>query len=244
MVLLHVIIFHLSFTIFCIEVEILEDRTLWIRRLNMVRSAYKAARVSLDSILKNIQDLHQEYDSALLKMKELHQESDNGCQQTAKAQKVLSALMKESGRWEECANKFWAKIENVVGDVLLSAAHVAYSGAMTWEARRTFQESWMKVLDQVTKRAHPQCSVHSRTKVKSFNMEHKCAIERSQLHFPTSQLMRIKSNSRIRAVVVINSSKNKQSKTSPSSSGFPTLHVMRVSTVDPELLILDHFRKT
>lgn len=109
----------------------------------------KAARVRLDSILKNIQDLHQEYDNALLKMEQLHQESDNGSQQTTKAEKALSTLMKESGRWEECANRFGAKIENVVGDVLLSAAHVAYSGAMAWEARRSCQESWIRVLDQV-----------------------------------------------------------------------------------------------
>ena len=58
-----------------------------------------------------------------------------------RAGKLMSALGDEQVRWEESVANFQAQIGNVVGDVLVAAACVAYFGAFTSNYR---QEVGMK----------------------------------------------------------------------------------------------------
>ncbi|GMH41196.1 hypothetical protein BSKO_09106 [Bryopsis sp. KO-2023] len=108
----------------------------------------KAAREKLDAILGSVKDLRLQYQNAIDKTAQLHSESEEGIRKAAKAQKVLSALMKESGRWEERAGYFESKINNVLGDVLISSAHVAYSGALSFKSRQECESGWIEVLGQ------------------------------------------------------------------------------------------------
>lgn len=64
-----------------------------------------------------------------------------------RAGKLTAALGDEQVRWEESIQKFDEEISNVIGNVFIAAACVAYYGAFTAQYRKlvsklTFWEEW------------------------------------------------------------------------------------------------------
>ena len=53
-----------------------------------------------------------------------------------RAGKLTAALGDEQVRWQESITLFEQEINNVVGNVFIAAACVAYSGAFTWHYRQ------------------------------------------------------------------------------------------------------------
>ena len=59
-----------------------------------------------------------------------------------RAGKLTTALMSEKSRWEESIKMYDVQIGNVIGDVFISAACIAYFGAFTSTYRNALMNSW------------------------------------------------------------------------------------------------------
>ena len=60
--------------------------------------------------------------------------------------KLLDSLASERSRWEDGSRSFETQIGTIVGDVLVAAAFLAYSGLYDQQYRRTMMEDWLEQL--------------------------------------------------------------------------------------------------
>lgn len=70
------------------------------------------------------------------KKKELEDNIDLCSQKLDRAEKLIGGLGGEKSRWSQTAKDLQSTLDNVVGDVLLSAGVVAYLGAFTVSYRQ------------------------------------------------------------------------------------------------------------
>ncbi|XP_054472107.1 dynein axonemal heavy chain 1 [Anoplopoma fimbria] len=87
--------------------------------------------------------LQAKYQDCLAKKDEL----DNKCQlceaRLVRADKLIGGLADEKVRWKETVQHLDYMVNNVAGDVLLSAGYVAYLGPFTGEYRAAMAEEWL-----------------------------------------------------------------------------------------------------
>ncbi|XP_063071051.1 dynein axonemal heavy chain 1 [Engraulis encrasicolus] len=102
------------------------------------------ARDKLTMVEEGIATLQAKYSDCLAKRDEL----DSKCQLCEKrlirADKLIGGLADEKVRWKETVQNLEYMVDNVAGDVLLSAAYVAYLGPFTGEYRASMSEEWLE----------------------------------------------------------------------------------------------------
>lgn len=88
---------------------------------------------------KDLAILVEKYDKAK-KEKDAAVNEANRCQNKLNlAQRLVSALSSEKGRWSDSIDMLSNQIENIVGDVLLASGFISYTGPFT----KTFREQIM-----------------------------------------------------------------------------------------------------
>ncbi|XP_031423008.1 dynein axonemal heavy chain 1 [Clupea harengus] len=102
------------------------------------------AREKLGNVEEGIATLQAKYSDCLAKRDEL----DSKCQlcekRLVRADKLIGGLAGEKVRWKETVQHLEYMVTNVAGDVLLSAAYVAYLGPFTGEYRADMAEEWLR----------------------------------------------------------------------------------------------------
>ena len=83
-----------------------------------------------------LQALSDEFEAMTQKKKELEENIDVCSKKLDRAEKLIGGLGGEKERWTENSRVLGEKYFNVTGDVLLSAAVVAYLGAFTVNFRQ------------------------------------------------------------------------------------------------------------
>jgi len=86
-----------------------------------------------------LQALSDEFEAMTQKKKELEENIDVCSKKLDRAEKLIGGLGGEKERWTVNARELGEKYFNITGDVLLSAAVVAYLGAFTVNFRQVSQ---------------------------------------------------------------------------------------------------------
>ncbi|CAL1548311.1 unnamed protein product, partial [Lymnaea stagnalis] len=85
----------------------------------------------LADVEKQIKSLQAIFDKSLAEKKSLERNMAVTAARLKRSSKLTTALSDEQIRWEESVANFDLQLNNVVGDVFISAACVAYYGAFT-----------------------------------------------------------------------------------------------------------------
>ncbi|KAI8732889.1 dynein heavy chain 6, axonemal isoform X4 [Biomphalaria glabrata] len=108
--------------------------------LNEVLSVLKAKQDQLAEVEKQIKNLQAVFD------KSMERNMAVTAARLKRSSKLTTALADEQVRWEESVANFDVQLKNVVGDVFIAAACVAYYGAFTSTYRQKLVEGWTKRL--------------------------------------------------------------------------------------------------
>lgn len=104
----------------------------------------KKAQNDLNVVEKKIQSLQKVYEHTLQEKQDLEDSMELTAARLRRAGKLTSALANEQVRWAESIAKFDADTENLLGDVFVGAACVAYFGAFSHNYRQTLMKDWVK----------------------------------------------------------------------------------------------------
>ncbi|KAI8732070.1 dynein heavy chain 6, axonemal isoform X3, partial [Biomphalaria glabrata] len=114
--------------------------------LNEVLSVLKAKQDQLAEVEKQIKNLQAVFDKSMAEKKSLERNMAVTAARLKRSSKLTTALADEQVRWEESVAIFDVQLKNVVGDVFIAAACVAYYGAFTSTYRQKLVEGWTKRL--------------------------------------------------------------------------------------------------
>lgn len=119
--------------------QILEkaNRTLQEKEdeLNIVKGAVLRLKKETDEMLQKRMDLE--------KLKELTEA------RLLRAKKLITLTADEAKRWAETVTTLGAEIENLVGDVFLSAAAISYNGPFTGPYRAELVSKWISKVTEL-----------------------------------------------------------------------------------------------
>uniref|UniRef100_A0A3Q3ICB6 AAA+ ATPase domain-containing protein n=1 Tax=Monopterus albus TaxID=43700 RepID=A0A3Q3ICB6_MONAL len=140
---------------------------MWVRAIDLYSRANKEvapkkekhakAKENLDKTLADLKEQQQKLQEVERKIKVLKEQHENSLNEKetlvktialtrarmARAGKLTSALGDEQVRWQESVARFEQEIVNIVGNVFIAAACVAYYGAFTFHYRQLLIEQWI-----------------------------------------------------------------------------------------------------
>ncbi|PAA63386.1 hypothetical protein BOX15_Mlig017039g2 [Macrostomum lignano] len=117
-----------------------------------------AKRAELKEVQDKLQALYDELEENQNKKKELEDQIDLCEKKLVRAEKLIGGLGGEKDRWTAAAEMLGERYHNIIGDVLLSSAVVAYLGAFTVDYRNSVIDEW----HQLCKEKQIPCSASFR----------------------------------------------------------------------------------
>ncbi|KAI9224346.1 dynein heavy chain and region D6 of dynein motor-domain-containing protein [Blastocladiella britannica] len=133
------------------------EKYYWVSRsIEPKRARLKEAQDSLEVTLKtvaelrqklkeaevNINEMEKKYLESVAKKEELGRKVAECNVKLSRAGKLISGLGSERIRWSASVENFDIQLQNIVGDVLLSAGTIAYLGPFTTEFRQLLLKEW------------------------------------------------------------------------------------------------------
>ncbi|XP_058967936.2 dynein axonemal heavy chain 6 [Pocillopora verrucosa] len=112
--------------------------------LDAVMATLKEKQDSLAAVEEKIAELQAAYDNSIAEKETLTKNIAQTAARLKRASKLTTALGDEQGRWTENVAAFELEIGNVVGNVFVAAACVAYFGAFTSLYRQELISSWIQ----------------------------------------------------------------------------------------------------
>lgn len=107
------------------------------------------AKEKLHAVESKLAELDDKFREADRKRQDLENQANTCKIHLERAGKLIGGLGGEKIRWQQFVDRFTEDLKNVVGDVLLSSAVVAYQGAFTPSYRKILFEKWELCLNQV-----------------------------------------------------------------------------------------------
>jgi dynein heavy chain len=104
-----------------------------------------AKKAELQEILDKLQTLNDSFAEKSREKKRLEDEIDNCEKKLVRAEQLIGGLGGEKDRWSENASNLHKSLGNVVGDVLLGSACIAYLGYFSTEFRNEILHNWNKL---------------------------------------------------------------------------------------------------
>ncbi|XP_030840434.1 dynein heavy chain 1, axonemal isoform X1 [Strongylocentrotus purpuratus] len=101
-----------------------------------------AAKANLREVEEGIATLKAKYEDTVAKKEELENKCDLCKARLVRADKLIGGLADEKGRWQESVDFLEKVINQITGDVLISAGYIAYLGPFTGEYRASLSEEW------------------------------------------------------------------------------------------------------
>ncbi|KAM7079135.1 dynein axonemal heavy chain 6 [Molossus nigricans] len=112
--------------------------------LDVTMATLKEKRALLKQVEDQIQALEDEYKKSVNEKESLAKTMALTKARLSRAGKLTAALGDEQVRWEETIQKFNEEIPNIIGNVFIAAACVAYHGAFTAHYRQLLIECWIQ----------------------------------------------------------------------------------------------------
>ncbi|MEJ1286615.1 hypothetical protein NN561_017623 [Cricetulus griseus] len=142
----------------CMWVRAMDLYSRVVKEVEPKRQKLRAAQAELDitmatlkekqALLKQVEDqiktLQDEYDKGVNEKESLARNMALTKARLVRAGKLTAALGDEQVRWEESIEKFQEELANIIGNVFIAAACVAYYGAFTAQYRQLLIECWIE----------------------------------------------------------------------------------------------------
>jgi dynein heavy chain 1 len=122
------------------EVAQLEEQAL------ETRASAKAIENTITALEASIATYKKEYADLISETQAIKQEMSRVQFKVDRSVKLLDSLSSERTRWEEGSKSFEVQISTLVGDVLVAAAFLAYSGLYDQQFRKAMMEDWLHQL--------------------------------------------------------------------------------------------------
>lgn len=122
------------------EVAQLEDQAL------QTQAEAKAVEQTIDSLEGRIATYKAEYATLIAETEAIKAEMLRVQSKVDRSVKLLDSLSSERTRWEEGSKSFETQISTLVGDVLIAAAFLAYSGLYDQTFRKSMLDDWLHQL--------------------------------------------------------------------------------------------------
>uniref|UniRef100_A0A8C4W521 Dynein axonemal heavy chain 1 n=1 Tax=Gopherus evgoodei TaxID=1825980 RepID=A0A8C4W521_9SAUR len=116
--------------------------------LQVTQKILDEAKDRLREVEDGIATLQAKYRSCIAKKEELEMKCELCEQRLGRADKLINGLADEKVRWQDTVQNLDYMINNVAGDVLISAGFVAYLGPFTGQYRTALCEDWLKKLEE------------------------------------------------------------------------------------------------
>ncbi|XP_021113900.1 dynein heavy chain 6, axonemal [Heterocephalus glaber] len=157
----------------CMWVRAMDLYSRVLKEVEPKRQKLRAAQAELDitmatlrekqALLKQVEDqiqaLQDEYDKGVNEKESLAKTMALTKARLMRAGKLTAALGDEQVRWEESIQKFEEEISNIIGNVFIAAACVAYYGAFTAQYRQLLIECWIEYCQQLEVPINPSFSL-------------------------------------------------------------------------------------
>ncbi|XP_036367019.1 dynein heavy chain 1, axonemal-like isoform X1 [Octopus sinensis] len=108
-----------------------------------------AAKQRLQAVQDGIESLQAKYDDTMRKKKDLEEKCEQCQARLVRADKLIGGLADEKNRWKASALRYEKIQDNMVGDVMVSAAYIAYLGTFTGEYRAAMYSSWIQKMHEL-----------------------------------------------------------------------------------------------
>ncbi|KXZ54227.1 hypothetical protein GPECTOR_5g319 [Gonium pectorale] len=128
-------------------------------QLSATMEALRAAQSKLHSVEDKIAALEMQYEEATAKKASLAQQVLRCTVQLQRADKLIGGLGGERVRWQATVDQLTHDLVNVVGDVVVSAATIAYSGPFTPLYRAGLVAEWSGFLREAGVPATPNATM-------------------------------------------------------------------------------------
>ncbi|KAI4149876.1 MAG: hypothetical protein L6R39_002408 [Caloplaca ligustica] len=119
------------------EAEQLEDRAL------QTKAEAQAIEKQITSLEESIARYKTEYASLISETQAIKTEMSRVEFKVDRSVKLLDSLSSERTRWEQGSRSFETQISTLVGDVLVAAASLAYSGLFDQQFRKAMTDDWL-----------------------------------------------------------------------------------------------------
>ncbi|CAK8691447.1 unnamed protein product [Clavelina lepadiformis] len=117
--------------------------------LDVTMASLKEKQDKLKAVESQIAELQATYDESVEEKDRLMKTMSLTAARMKRAGKLTAALGDEQVRWQEKVEDYEQQIGNVVGDVFIAAACVAYYGAFTSTYRELLVEGWTKTCKEL-----------------------------------------------------------------------------------------------
>lgn len=114
------------------------------KELDLVVSKLREKQAALKAVEDKINELQATYNKSVSEKKALEHNLALTAARLKRAGKLTTALASEQQRWKDSITAYDEQLGNVVGDVFIAAACVAYYGAFTTEYRADLVQVWVE----------------------------------------------------------------------------------------------------
>ena len=125
-----------------VEADQLEEQAL------QTRAEAKAIENTIVSLENSIATYKSEYAALISETQSIKSEMSRVENKVNRSVKLLDSLSAERTRWESGSKSFETQISTIVGDVLVAAAFLAYSGLYDQQLRKAMVDDWLHQLAQ------------------------------------------------------------------------------------------------
>ncbi|KAI9842610.1 MAG: hypothetical protein M1837_007048 [Sclerophora amabilis] len=122
------------------EVGQLEEQAL------QTKAEAQAIEGNIKSLERSITTYKTEYATLISETQAIKTEMSKVQFKVDRSVRLLDSLSSERSRWEEGSKSFETQISTLIGDVLVAAAFLAYSGLYDQQYRRALMEDWLNQL--------------------------------------------------------------------------------------------------
>ena len=101
-------------------------------------------QAQLKEVQDMVSDLKRNLDNSIRRSELLRQQQETAKIQLVRAEKLVGGLASEAERWKTNAAKLQEDLNNLIGNIVLAAASIAYLGPITYNYRQLMLNSWIK----------------------------------------------------------------------------------------------------
>ena len=91
-----------------------------------------------------VQDLEKKFEMSVKKAEVLKMQKNTAELQLSRAEKLVSGLAGEAERWKVSEAQLKDDFKNITGNMLISAASIAYLGPFIFSYRKDMMKDWVK----------------------------------------------------------------------------------------------------
>ena len=118
-------------------------------KLAIVRKRLAEKMAALAAVEKKLAELEAQLQTKLEEERALVEDIENCNKKLERAGKIIAGLEGEKTRWTETVARLGKEFEFLVGNCLVAAGSVAYSGPFTAQYRIELEENWVKRIHEL-----------------------------------------------------------------------------------------------